>query len=90
MTHNARLVGGPFDGDEARIQRIPNTIWAVACPNPLCPSRGIHWFWERPAMDGVATYQHDKRDDAGTELYVYGSPEGGRLTEIEERELVPA
>lgn len=91
-----RLVGGRYDGDEARIPiPLPPTIYAAACPldeighADLCPQGGVHWFYEPVLRADAVPYARDRFVD-GCQLYrCDGLGERGGL-HVEHRDLVPA
>lgn len=95
---DARLEGGPFDGDGGLIDApIPAKLWVEVCPRGVC---GTHWFTN--FMRGCEVYKLKDRDDKARSCkYEYdglGSGGGGiENTEevdsgsgITKRELVPA
>lgn len=79
MSFFVRLEGGPFDGDNANVQQLPDVIWANHCPHqtPCHPSR-IDWHPIAPEDEPVARdlgYQpyHRDRGDAHATVYVWAN-----------------
>lgn len=79
----ARLVGGPFDGDEGRVRvPLPDMLWAFACggactPGGRCRLGGIHWArdgrpWARTSE--AVIYRRGPVDD-GVQVYVHRNRE---------------
>lgn len=69
---DARLLAGPFDGDEGYLNTpLPDVLWVFACGNPprVCSKGGIHW--DRSPVNAIsAPYERGPVDD-GVQLYVY-------------------
>ena len=98
MTWEVRLEGGPFDGDNGRVDPpLTPKMWVEVCPRGIC---GTHWY--RSAVRGCEVYKLKEQDDkARNAKYVYdGLGQGGggeQITEevdngegIKRRELIPA
>lgn len=56
----ARLVGGPFDGDQGYVYALVPEVWVWACGSPRrrCPAGGVHWS---PVFDGVPAEKQAER-----------------------------
>jgi hypothetical protein len=71
---DAKLVAGPFDGDEGRVKMpLPETVWAFACGNAAraCRFGGIHWLrTAQYAPPSAAVYERGPVDN-GVQVYVY-------------------
>lgn len=89
--HACRLVGGPFDGDEGRLDDpLPEEVWAYACPDPECNEGGVHWMVrEVEEIEGGERYRRGKRRN-GVQLYVHAGLELDPSPGLVTRELVPA
>jgi hypothetical protein len=86
----ARLVGGPFNGESGGIEELPPRLWVI-----FCPACGSHWYGEGPT--GEVYTLHEIAEDS-TATYKYeGDPAPGEDTDTDtdlpspkERELQPA
>lgn len=78
----ARLVGGPFDGDEGDIDYLPDVLWAV--PEKGCTA------WYSTWVKGAERYNRSPDDDDKVTKYLYADLNGDvPLTRLK-REQVPA
>ena len=70
----ARLLAGPFDGDEGRLKDPePDRVWVYSCGNPPreCPFRGIHWVRSAAGAPSRAVIYERGPVVEGVQLYVY-------------------
>lgn len=97
-THPARLLGGPYEGDDGQLYKpLPDLIWAAKCASERC--QGVHWFSEDPdkldvRVADVERY-HQDRERNGVMLYVWAdarleSDPSARADARAGRELQPA
>lgn len=85
MLWEAKLVGGPFDGDRAQVDETPVSIWAMQCQK--CKQEGCTvWFSEW--TQGAERYAREEVDiEARTAKYVHADMSLGPHVEEEELAL---
>lgn len=86
------LVGGPYDGDDGRVNLpLPAELWVWTCGDSGCPHGGVHWALrarpdtplplQRYVQRGVR-----ERGDEVVHLYVHGDrlpPPAGSTRDVE-------